>query len=673
MPGLLTLHTDLKSLKYGSDRKGGGDSGQPYIKTDINNIDNLPNVIRFNSIDDGLIRGGTIGATTSSTVDTLRIGKFLKDVPKGFLFVNRQVGLQLSNPKLEHRKLNINRPTSGQGFLTNVGNFILNTANTIENAVGPTRVYNLGINTLAQIPVNAFGGHIVRHGFLPISDSSKYYGPVVYDNNFLNNSNRLIDLSKKFKLGDQKLNQIINNPLINRINQISGFINNIFGTSLPSINLNNKETIIDEYIGGPNSVYGIGKTTIKRYDNTEDSFKITLLKNFSNQFAGKTRDINDGPKDINLKEVIGKGNNSISEFPGILEPELPRNVYGNILTYSNISKINKNQKTILATTYGIGEKLIGLSTSSAVNQFNIIATGSEGKPLIISGSIAYSSNTIPGGKIKYINTLGDAVIINKSNWKDASREIRIGSGRKDFINLTPIFTSTIGSNGLTVTIEGKNYTINDLVKFKIEAINTDNPNESDFMIFRAYITSFEDGTNAAWDPIKYIGRGEEFYIYNGFTRKINIGFKVAALSSKEMEPMYQKLNYLMSNLMPDYNNNLMRGPFSRMTIGNWIDSQPGIITSLNYNVSQDSPWEIAINEPTLEGSKEMVLPHIVDVSLSFIPIGSKTQNKNLNPRKSPFQSNIAQNYNGLNEKSNYINPTGSLKRGIVGGFPNIIN
>ena len=42
MPGLLTLKTDLKSLKYGHDTPGGGDSGQPYIKTDINSIDATP-------------------------------------------------------------------------------------------------------------------------------------------------------------------------------------------------------------------------------------------------------------------------------------------------------------------------------------------------------------------------------------------------------------------------------------------------------------------------------------------------------------------------------------------------------------------------------------------------------------------------------------------------------
>ena len=62
MPGLLTLHTDLKSLKYGHDTPGGGDSKQPYIKTDINTVDSGFNKLRLTKFDDGLIRGGAIGA-----------------------------------------------------------------------------------------------------------------------------------------------------------------------------------------------------------------------------------------------------------------------------------------------------------------------------------------------------------------------------------------------------------------------------------------------------------------------------------------------------------------------------------------------------------------------------------------------------------------------------------
>ena len=124
--------------------------------------------------------------------------------------------------------------------------------------------------------------------------------------------------------------------------------------------------------------------------------------------------------------------------------------------------------------------------------------------------------------------------------------------------------------------------------------------------------------------------------------------------------------------MPDYssidgtlmNGTLMKGPFIRMTVGNWIDSQPGIITSLTYSVSNDSPWEIALNEPTAGGAREMVLPHVVEVSLSFTPIGVQTKGTDQLAQKSHTQSNIAQNWNGSMENSNYIN-SNVIKQGYT--------
>jgi hypothetical protein len=128
-----------------------------------------------------------------------------------------------------------------------------------------------------------------------------------------------------------------------------------------------------------------------------------------------------------------------------------------------------------------------------------------------------------------------------------------------------------------------------------------------------------------------------------------------------MEPMYQKLNYLMSNVMPDYSeDNLMRGPLVRMTVGNWIDGQDGILNNVSYTVPQDSPWEIAINEP-VTGEKILILPHIVEVTMTFTPIGSQTRGKNLISAKSNTTSNIAQNANEAS--TNQYITTDSIKQG----------
>jgi hypothetical protein len=91
----------------------------------------------------------------------------------------------------------------------------------------------------------------------------------------------------------------------------------------------------------------------------------------------------------------------------------------------------------------------------------------------------------------------------------------------------------------------------------------------------------------------------------------------------------------------------MRGPVIRMTVGNWLDSQVGILNNVSYNIPQDSPWEIALNEP-LSGStdtKQLILPHVVEVQMTFTPIGSQTKGKNELSRKSTVVSHIAQNVN----------------------------
>ena len=85
--GLINLYTDLKSLKFGKDRIGGGSSNQPYIKTPI------PEKIgEFGYLNqDFILRGGS-KALTDSALDVVRLGKYFTDVrnPSGILFTIKQ-------------------------------------------------------------------------------------------------------------------------------------------------------------------------------------------------------------------------------------------------------------------------------------------------------------------------------------------------------------------------------------------------------------------------------------------------------------------------------------------------------------------------------------------------------------------------------------------------------
>jgi hypothetical protein len=736
---LIDLKTDLKSLKYGKDQPGGGDSGQPYITTNVdgdhgtqvnfpnnsvlglfglglNSLPLLPNV--SNSLNrsrigrfvndlvsgDDFIRGGALGSAQASVNDAFRIGSFFLSLPKGPIFIAKQVGLQLTNPNVEVKRGG--RALINGGLNLSPGS-LLGTAT--GGILGPTRLYNLGINTLAQVPVNAFGIHFSRHGLLPTRDNSSLYESVVEFNNSSDQNandpnNRLVRLGKKFNLGKPTLfsNQ---EKFTSLINGIFGSLNSTLGVpNIANLRWNPLNTLIQgPTLGGPSSVYGIGTTSIHRTQYTGDSFKNNAIY-LSNESALKLSQSNINYYNtlgvskqyfvdrINSKKIDEK---EIAKYTGINSEKataIPSNL--NRPTYSNVPGdfviigsdknnpmsgfhegggghlkqvvISNNNKNITKTYLRYKELLDGKDTNKILSD-GVVKDETDGNAILNginiftrndSDRIDYTTpaytNTSSGNKIGYINGYKEIVKINAPNgWLGLSREVRVGSGRTDLINLTPIFNNTTGTIGDTVSIGKYGYNINDLVKFRIQAVDGTDPSKSDWMIFRAYLTQLSDNVDATWNNVKYAGRGEDFYIYGGFGRKVQIGFKVASLSEKEMEPMYQKLNYLMGNLMPDYNGTLMRGPMMRMTVGNWLDGQFGILNSLSYTIPQDSPWEIA-----LTGGGNLILPHVVEVSMTFTPIGSQTKKDNKLASKSTSTSHIAQNIND----NQYI--TGSILHGI---------
>ena len=178
----------------------------------------------------------------------------------------------------------------------------------------------------------------------------------------------------------------------------------------------------------------------------------------------------------------------------------------------------------------------------------------------------------------------------------------------------------------------QNDAVNDFVKFRFAIINPDNPKRKTFVHFPAFFDgAITDNMGASWGSFKYLGRGEEFFNYEGFTRSVSFGFQVVAQSKPELSIMYQKLNYLQSTLAPNFSENgFMRGNIHQLTIGGYFFEQPGVITSLSYTMPTDSPWEISIpssNQSTANiggntyrdpAVKE--LTHIINVSVEFKPI-----------------------------------------------------
>ena len=615
--------TNLRGLRYGNDTIGGGNSGEPYITTAIPPA--LQQQVESTNIwnsDSGLIRGGFVGATRASVTDLARIGKFLKDPPRGPMFIIKQVGLQLSNPQLE-------APRGAGAVLNNVlqGNFstLFGGGDNFNANIGATRIYNGGINTLLQVPVNAFGGHIVRHGLLPIESDSAKYEAVARNNDPLNEddggkNNRLVRLKAKLE------------P--------------------------NENADIARYISGPGSVDGIGITTIPRYYNTLTNntrpyipLDTPLFIDQEGNNANNTDYSSLGQLYIrpslnpNYYNAQGVSLQYFDNSPGLIEEEnhfLPpaegrnNNLTPNSQIDQNVIKYSADGRTYNALKKAIDDQ-------QEKNQIGNVTLPTEVEiPFPVGNSIETFTVTTP---IKFTPTGRSR---NGSlNLSTNNIDTRLGLaqaegyGAKDSVNLTPVFLSDIAPN-TAILINGKKYGTRDIIKFRIEAVNNDNPTgPSAWMVFRAYLKDITDTPNPTWNTVNYVGRGEPFYIYKGFERSLSFTLQVAAMSEEELRPMWQKLNYLYSNTMPDYSNNVMRAPYMRLTLGDYMFRQPGIIKNLTYTIGNDSPWEITLDEPEV-GSSLYELPHVMTIQMTYAPI------HDFLPRKFPsVYADPLKNWSGL--------------------------
>ena len=572
------------------------------------NFSNKPSIpsINYNSFDDGLIRGGLLNATLSSVRDTARIGKFFVS-GKGVLFAAKQVGLQLSNPKLE-------QPASSSNSLSN----------------NNTRLYNLGLNTLAQIPINAFGGHIIRHGITPVGGVGFLGGDSKGNINGYNYEKIALENNDKG-----------NNRLVGYLDKIS---NSPSGTT---------PITLLSYNGGASSIYGIGNTEIKTTTLKTDKNFINFLSynNLKIYFNGYRDNANAGT--LNFKNITDSKTESAKYL---------RTQSGNAQFVANIaqSKASEYDQLInlpgINRPYGYGFASDAEAANIQSNRLNYQADQLNKEASQLEKEAADRSKQ---SKDNFgANKNADFSVWLHQNYTSSNIQSRIGVGASkygpnglklkptvDAINAINIVNSQVFySNSLKSNTDSNipKYALNkadkeisgnfgrDIIKFRIEFLNNDAPTiedtnknqilNTDVLAFRAYLDDFSDGMNAKWNPYRYMGRGEEFYVYEGFSRDISVAFTLHAHSEEEMKPIYQKLNYLMSSFTPDYSSGgKMRGNIGYLTVGDYLYRQPGVFTDIKLSGMLETGWEIGINEVG-ERNGQYEVPKHIKVALSFKPI-----------------------------------------------------
>jgi hypothetical protein len=613
---LINLKTDLKSLKFGQDRKGGGSSNQPYIKSPI------PEGLTSSS-PDFLLRNGYLNPISSAN-DVSRLTQMFFDLksPNGLLFSSKQ-------------------------------NLLSRTAVKTQTSNGPLNdgVYN-PLSTISQAGVVSIGYHLNKQGINPFEQTGAY-----------SNNDALYSVKVKYTQPTDE-------------NRLAGLYNNYITVKNESIN-------ILSYNGGPNSNLGIGQTNI-RFASPEQRTGINNPLSLTNPtlfYDGYQRSIDENNNQVGGLQIDSEKSwikSPLYELPSfnvnspqsgslnliksdsttwtskqnITGPNGPNYNWfkssGSSKTYLDLTKssipnwnVNEGKPLWQNNVYTQGNTFpengssIYENNTFTYNQNDIISTpNNEGK---LNGSPktqdfrAILRNKLQSPNKEKATNLGATPITPNYNTKNIETRVNLGDpgnkqgknlssytrgsgkGPLDKINALPIYRS----QGVT-----DNSVKNDLVKFRIAVIDNQTPNIKNFIHFRAFLDNFSDSYTGDWASHKFLGRAEDFYTYSGFKRTLSLSWTVAAQSKEELIPMYKKLNYLASSLAPDYSGNgFMKGNLIQLTVGGYLYEQVGWFGGINYELVNDAPWEIGINDEGENDPSVKELPYMIKVTgFTFTPI-----------------------------------------------------
>ena len=637
--GLVDLRTDLKSLKFGKDIVGGGNSNQPYVVKDIPS--SFQDVGRTGG-PDFLLRGGTLFPRAVAN-DVSRMTQMLFDfrTPNGPLFIAKQNVLSLSNvnTKIGYEKYNQTPNTGGGG----------NTTTSPQTAIGRFISDNLAMNqgiytplsTIASVAGTGIGIHPNKQGLNPFNPMvGMAPGDVQTTPNGLTLPTYI---------------EITDGGADGKKSRLLGF--------LPKIDNKATDQNLYSYVGGPGAILGVGTTNINMLGDQRTGVN---QQNQIGQLTGSFSDL----FPLNALTKAGQSWNNIKSNPALfaLNKILP-NISGSfrnpfltsVYATGSAGPLSPNNLILSGSLSGMSTGFAAFNQQQIENYYNpggdFARTNIGLKPNFEEKLINDADNQIPESPdyIDYniekrvnLGNPGKRGNIRNYSWgKNATNANSEINNPADKITGLPLYnSSTVIQNPIK----------DDLIKFRIGIINNDDPNNKTYIHFRAFIDNFGDTYSSDWMSQKFMGRAENFYKYQGFDRSISLGWTVAAQSKQEMIPMYQKLNYLASSLAPDYSSKgYMQGNIITLTVGGWLYEQPGIVTGMSLEIPDDSPWDISINPEGGSDSTVKELPMIIKVSgFNFIPIHNFVPRIQQNDYKESTYQGADENFIETYGKERYV-------------------
>lgn len=281
--------------------------------------------------------------------------------------------------------------------------------------------------------------------------------------------------------------------------------------------------------------------------------------------------------------------------------------------YDNAEKnILRNAKDILATAV----------TNTAQTAVNGLGIHTFKGLLETDGDDRQYTNVVKGPGLKSpAHSLQISQGVKKSKKLTINKPDKLQYGKIDYLTKP---NNSEAADIVNVN-EGKINENSDTIPFGFRIIGGDS------MQFRAYLTTLSDSYSGQWNKTQMLGRPENFKSYNGFERNINLGFKIAAETRKDLLPLYRKINTLVSTTAPTFDQSglFMRGTLVKVRVGDYLHNQICNVENVALSWALDYPWEVQLQGRETEKDVQ-VLPHILDVSMTlgaihnFVPTTGKT-------------------------------------------------
>jgi len=512
-----------------------------------------------------------INFLTAPVIDTGRIAKFMGS-PKGLLFIAKQAGLQLSNPK---------------------GEFLA------PGPINAGRIYN-PLATVAQIPAGALGIHIDRHGLGPLNLEAINYEKRIKAKAFLG-QNRLVSIASQLNVGHFK--KLVIAPSENEeVRSDKTFIQKVADKIKNTnwyINRSKKINAMSG-LGGPNSVFGIGFTTHRTSKPPRIDGEVIVMyqpPTGTNLPIGETGDNSYEGKYKKRGNYVGAIASEKNNKPYFFDPTTDKD-YPNKYKPSErplpVGDPGPDSYKDLKGTEGDFKKIAEKNDFSPIN----IPAKSGDDAIIKYGALEYGA------------------ITRKGKINDSSNTIRSFRKGTEYDTQDNSY-ARLGLIDYGKSKGGQHDKYGELFNSPSDYVTLKLTRGDDVIRFRSYgLGSITDNTSFSWSEVKYAGRTMAQQKFDSVSRDVSHDLMVVSFTAVEAKQNYIRLNKLYQMASPSLSGGLATAAFCKLTLGDLYKDQNVIIDKITFTVDEDVPWDINIGTPDTE-TAEAELPMVIKLNLGY--------------------------------------------------------